>query len=186
MKTTFPLILAWIWIWTAAVEGMCGWTKVVKGEEVNFNWDSHILEIKTEKLCIGSSKDKQLEIEFIETVIKSVGNTLKMKSFILTQDENGHDAILNFDIMLSGQKRRSWIPIKKPLGELRWTMKKNEFLNLIQVTLAATALQEHFDIIPMQDMGFQFGSGDTMSISYRVTPIRDDDCVKSGIVIQIL
>ena len=162
---------------TAAVEERCRWTKVDKEENVNFNWDSHILEIKTEEITSRSSRDKQLEIEFIEPVIRSVVNVLRMKSFYLTRDENEYDEILYFEIMLSKRKRHSWI--KKPLGELRWTIKKNEILNLIQVFLVDTLVQ-HFDITTTEDQGFQFGSEDTMSLSYRVTPIGDDDCVKPG------
>ena len=180
MKTTFPLILAWICILTAAVEEKCRWTKVDKEEDVNFNWDSHILEIKTEEITSRSRTDKQLEVVF-STLVNSAGNILKMKSFYLTQDMNGYDEILNFDIMLTEEKRHSWI--KKPLGELRWTIKKNEILNLIQVFLVDTLVQ-HFDITTTEEQGFQFGSEDTMSLSYRVTPIGDDDCVKPGNIFE--
>ena len=175
MKTTFPLILAWIWIWIAAVEGRCGWTKAVKEKEVNFNWDSHSLEIKTEEITSRSSRKKQLEVVF-KSGIDSEVNVLKMRSFYLTQDMNGYDEILYFGIMLSEKSKQLWI--RKPLGELRWTIKKNKLLNRIIVTLAGTALVENFKVTTTE--GFQFSSEDTMSLSYRVKKRGHDGCVKSG------
>ena len=172
-----PMFLAVIWTMVAAVRG-CRWREVEKGKERNFDWDRHTLEVKTEGMSSLISGDKQLEIVFT-TEENPEENVLQIRDFHLTQiDDNGDkDELLNFDIMLNEGTRHTWTP--KPLGELRWTFKKNEFLGIL-VKLAGSYLYEQFPISDEDKTGmFQFGSEDNISLLYRVNS-TDGDCVETG------
>ena len=188
MKSNFPLILAWIWILTAtAVGGECGWRKVERKKMINFNWDSHILEVKTEDISsdsIEDIEDKQLKI-MLDTEKQTGEIALKIWNFILTRSNyNGVEAeTLKFDIMLHKENKHSWT--QKPPGELQWIFKKSTFLhqNMIQVELAgAKTLEERFRFTEMDKTGmFRFGSGDNISLLYRVNSTDGDgDCVEPG------
>ena len=180
MKSNFPLILACIWFLIAAVGG-CGWREVKRGEEINYDWDSQILEVKTEEMSSLLNGDKQLEIVF-DTEKKTGEIVLKFWSFHLTQSDynENKEETLNFVIMFQKKNRNSWT--NKPPGELRWTFKKNRILNMIQVGLAGTFLEENLELTNEdRTKMFRFTSGDNISLLYRVNSADgDDDCVKPG------
>ena len=176
-----PIPLAWIWILIATAEGGCEWRKVDKEEEINFNWDSHILEVKTEEISSDNIEDKQLEIEF-DTEKKTGEIVLKFWNFHLAQsDHNGvQTETLKFDIMFHGKNKHTWT--RKPPGELQWILNKPKFLDFIEVRLAGTPLQENL-VLTNEDRTemFRFSSGDNISLLYRVNSTDgDDDCVKPG------
>ena len=174
-----PILIAVIWIMVTAVEG-CKWREVDKREEQNFDWDRQSLEVKTEGMSSLLSGYKQLEIVF-RTEKKPEKNVLKIRDFYLTQinDNGDKDEFLNFEIMLNEGKVHTWT--RKPLDELRWIFKKINVLNSIQVQLAGNYLDEYFPITDEDKTGmFQFGSGDNISLLYRVNS-TDENCAESGL-----
>ena len=185
MKSNFPLILAWIWILIAAVGG-CGWRDVERGENNNFNWDRHILEVKTEEISSLIRGGKQLEIVF-RTEKQTGEKVLKIGKFSLTKDSEDGDApeVLNCHITFHEEQKRIHFD-EFPLGKLRWIFKKKKILKSNGVELAGgntLSGKTIFFPIPDEDRTemFRFGSADNISLSYRVNSIDgDDDCVKQG------
>ena len=176
------IILAVIWISlsAAAVEG-CGWRKVDKEERINFNWDSHILEVTTEEISGLIKDDKQLEIVF-ETKKQTGEVVLKIWNFSLTQSnfDGVQTEAIQFEIMFHEENQHCWT--NKLLGELRLILKKNNVLNMMQVGLAGTSLHEHFSMTneDRTEM-FKFGSGDNISLLYRVnSTVGNENCVEEG------
>ena len=183
MKSNFPLILAWTWILIAtAVGGECGWRKVERKKIINFNWDSHTLEVKTEEISIDSIEDKQLKI-MLDTEKQTGEIALKIWNFILTRSNyNGVEAeTLKFDIVFHGENKHFYT--RKPPGELHWKFKKAKILHMIHVELAGTNSLKELLSLTNEDKTamFQFGSEDNISLLYRVNSTDGaDDCVEPG------
>ena len=175
------ILLAWIRVFIATAEGECGWREVERGKRINFNWDSHTLEVKTEEISSDNIEDKQLEIEF-DTEKQTMQKVLKFWNFHLTQsDHYGVEAeTLNFDIIFKEESLET--STRKPPGELQWTFKKNNFLNMMQVALAGTYLQENLVLTNEDETEmFRFSSGDNISLLYRVNSTdEDENCVETG------
>ena len=106
MKSNFPLILAWTWILIATAERGCGWREVDRGTNINFNWDRHLLEVKTEEISSLTRGDKQLEIAF-DTEKQAGQKVLKIWNFSLTKDSENKDApeVLNCHITFDEQQK---------------------------------------------------------------------------------
>ena len=173
------ILLAVIWILIAAVGG-CGWREVDRGERINFNWDRNILEVKTEEISSDSIEDKQLEIMFTKQtgdVVLKIWN-FSLKKSVNNRPEDEKDEIF-FNITFHEDNRLVWT--RKPPGELRWIFKKEDFLNCLVVELAGTDTAQ--ERIPITDEDktemFQFGSGDNISLSYRVNS-TNENCVEPG------
>ena len=182
MKSNFPLILglAWIWILIVATGG-CGWREVERGTNINFNWDSHTLEVKTEEMSSLLREDRQLEIVFRTATAKLRTSVLKIRNFYLTP--NSADAqVFNCHIMFDEEiKHASSTPL--PAGELQWIFKKPKFLDNIRLELASTDYLRELDSITEKDTTetLQFGSEDNISLLYRVNSTDgDENCVKPG------
>ena len=185
MKTNFPLILAWIRILIAAVGG-CGWRDVERGENSNFNWDRHTLEVKTEEISSLIRGGKQLEIVF-DSVKQTGPKVLKIWKFFLTKDSEDGDATEVLNCHITFHEEQKHIQFSEfPLGKLRWIFKKMKTLKSIGVELAGgntLSGKKIYFPIPDEDRTemFRFGSADNISLSYRVNSIDgDDDCVKPG------
>ena len=183
MKSNFPLILAWIWILIGAAEG-CGWRKVDKEERVNFNWDSHILEVKTEEMSSLVRGDKQLEIVFRTEKLRDV---LKIQSFYLTPNSVYGDAQVFNCQMMFNEKIYHALSHPLPSGKLRWIFKKPRFTDGFRVQLASTDYLRELSVIRDENKTetLQFGSGDNISLLYRVNS-TDGDCVETGNSIILL
>ncbi|KAL5268592.1 hypothetical protein ACHWQZ_G002441 [Mnemiopsis leidyi] len=168
---TVPSLLVWILV--AAVEGGCGWRKVNRGEEINFSWDTHILEVKTEEIS-GSFSNEHKKLEIYFRTEKTEWEILRIQDLNLTQDNVLYCDITFYKEKISGY---SWIPP----GELRWILKKFSLLGKILVTLAGAPTLEGNLPLPNEDKteSFKFGSGDTISLLYRVNSTSgEENCVK--------
>ena len=178
-STAILLAIIWILLSAAAVVEGCGWREVDRGEWISFNWDSDILEVKTEEISSLIRGGKQLEIMF-DTEKQTGEVVLKIWNFDVIQTiYNGVAAeTLMSEIMFNGKNRHTWS--QKLPGELRWIFKKNEFLG-IQVELAGCyVLKEYFSITDEEKTGmFRFGSKDNISLSYRVSS-TDENCIETG------
>ena len=132
---TVPSLLVWILV--SAVEGGCGWRKVNRGEEINFSWDTHILEVKTEEIS-GSFRNEPKQLEIYFRTEGTEEEVLRIQDLYLTQDNILHCNITFYEMKIPAY---SWIPP----GELRWILKKIPFLGAILLTLAgAPHLQESY------------------------------------------
>ena len=183
-----PILLAWIWIIITAARG-CGWREVDRGEMINFNWDRNILEVKTEEISSDRIEDKQLEIMF-DTEKQTGGVVLKIWNFSLKKSVNNRpedekDEILVFNITFHEENIPVWT--RKPPGELRWIFQESYFLNFLVVELAGTdtVIKEHIFITDEDKTEmFKFGSGDNISLLYRVNS-TDEICVEPGRTINL-
>ena len=183
MKSNFPLILEWTLILIAAAEG-CGWREVDRGTNINFNWDRHLLEVKTEEISSLTRGDKQLKIVF-DTEKQAGQKVLKIWNFSVTKDIENKDAreVLNCHIMFNEQQKHVHFN-EFPLGKLRWTFKKMKTLKNIGVKLAGGNTQNGERLFfPITDEDrtemFRIGPGDTTSLLYRVNS-TDENCVEPG------
>ena len=173
-----PILLAVIWIMVTAAAG-CGWRKVDNEKKINFNWDSHILEVTTEEISSDNIEDKRLEIML--DMEKQTGEiALKIWNFHLSRSVyNGVEVeTLYFEITFREENTLYWT--QKPPGELRWIFKKEKILKMIVVELAGTILEETL-VLTNEDRTemFRFSSGDNISLLYRLnSTVGDDDCVK--------